>query len=53
LDNWILGFNRLLEQKYKDQSLEQMCGVYVQPCNPRWLLATKQILTALDKENIE
>jgi hypothetical protein len=52
-DNWILDFNRLLEKRYKDKTLEQMCGVYVKPCNPNWLLATKQILTALDQENIE
>lgn len=52
-DNWILDFNRLLEKRYKDKTLEQMCGVYVQPCNPNWLLATKQILTALDQGNIE
>lgn len=53
LGNWILGFNRLIERKYKDKTLEQMCGVYVQPCNPRWLMANKQILTALDKAEIE
>lgn len=52
-DNWILDFNRLLEVRYKDKTLEQMCGVYVQPCNPNWLLATKQILTALDEDKIE
>jgi hypothetical protein len=52
-DNWILDFNRLLEKRYKDRTLEQMCGVYVQPCNPNWLLATKQILSALDESHIE
>jgi hypothetical protein len=52
-DNWILDFNRLLEKRYKDKTLEQMCGVYVQPCNPNWLLATGQILTALDEAKIE
>lgn len=53
LDNWILDFNRLIEMRYKDQTLEQMCGVYVQPCTPSWLNATKQILSALDEAKIE
>lgn len=53
LDNWILDFNRLLERRYKGDTLEQMCGVYVQPCNPNWLVANKQILTALDEAGIE
>lgn len=53
LKNWILDFNRLLEKRYKGDTLEQMCGVYVQPCNPNWLLATRQILSELDEEGIE
>jgi hypothetical protein len=53
LEGWILDFNRLLEKRYKDKTLEQMCGVYVQPCNPNWLLATRQILTELDAQGIE
>lgn len=52
LNNWILDFNRLLDKRYKDKTLEQMCGVYVQPCTSNWLMATKQILTALDQQNI-
>lgn len=51
--NWILGFNRLIENRYKDKSLEQMCGVYVQPCNKNWLLATGQMLRAIDEAGIE
>jgi len=27
----------LLARRYKGQTPEQMCGVYVQPCNPDWL----------------
>ena len=50
---WVVDFNRLLDKKYKDWTLEQMCGVYVKPCNPNWLLATKQILTALDQADIK
>jgi|GEM_PF-3444485 len=52
-DEWAVDLNKLLEKRYKDKTLEQMCGVYVQPCNPNWLLATKQILTALDEQGIE
>lgn len=52
LTAWIIDFNHLLESRYKDKTLEQMCGVYVQPCNPNWLLATRQILTALDDQSI-
>lgn len=32
--NSIVG---LLSRRYKDQTPEQMCGIYVQPCNPNWL----------------
>jgi len=52
-EDWIVDFNNLLEKRYKDKTLEQMCGVYVQPCNPHWLVATKQVLSALDQANIE
>ena len=44
---WIVDFNGLLDRRYKDQTLQQMCGVYVQPCNPNWLLATQEILDQL------
>lgn len=50
---WIVDFNRLLEKRYKNKTLEQMCGVYVQPCNPNWLLATKQILSEIEEKNIQ
>lgn len=50
---WVVDFNRLLDKKYKDWTLEQMCGVYVQPCNPNWLAATKQILNELQEQGIE
>jgi hypothetical protein len=51
--NWVVDFNRLLDKKYKDQTLEQMCGVYVQPCSTNWLLATKQVLGELKDKGIE
>jgi len=50
---WVVDFNRLLDKRYNDWTLDQMCGVYVQPCNPNWLLATRQILDALKENNIE
>ncbi|MDE2312167.1 MAG: hypothetical protein KGJ93_03750 [Patescibacteria group bacterium] len=53
LENWIVDFDRLLDRRYQNMTLEQMCGVYVQPCNPHWLVATKQILNALDAARIE
>lgn len=52
-DAWVLDFNKLLDRRYKDQTLTQMCGVYVKPCNPNWLLATQQILDALNEQGIE
>lgn len=51
--NWVLDLNRLLERRYADKTLEQMCGVYVQPCNPNWLLATNQIFEQLREQNID
>jgi len=50
---WVVDFNRLLDKKYKDWTLEQMCGVYVKPCNPNWLLATQEILSDLKEQGIE
>jgi hypothetical protein len=50
---WVLDFNSLLEKKYKDWTLEQMNGVYVQPKNPNWLLATKQVLEEIQELGIE
>lgn len=51
--DWVVDFNRLLEKRYKDWTLNQMCGVYVQPCNKNWLLATQQILDKLEAREIE
>ena len=52
-DAWAVDFNRLLDKRYKDWTLKQMCGVYVKPCNPNWLLATQQVLNELQAEHIE
>ena len=51
-DSWVVDFNRLLDRRYKDWTLDQMCGVYVKPCSNNWLLATKQVLDELDKRGI-
>lgn len=50
--NWILDFNRLLDKRYNNWTLDEMCGVYVQPCTHSWLNATGQILDQLKQENI-
>lgn len=50
---WVVDFNRLLDKRYKDWTLEQMCGVYVKPCSSNWLLATSQILDELKSKGIE
>lgn len=50
---WLIDFNSLLERRYKNWTLEEMNGVYVQPKNPNWMLATKQILSALQEKGIE
>ncbi len=47
---WIVDFNKLLERRYKDWTLDDMCGVYVKPCNKNWMSATTQVLGEL-KEN--
>jgi hypothetical protein len=51
--DWVVDFNRLLDKRYKDETLQEMCGVYVKPCNPNWLLATQEILDALKAQGIE
>lgn len=53
LSNWILDFNRLLDKRYKDWTLKQMCGVYVQPCTDSWLLATGTVRQELKDWNID
>ncbi len=53
LSSWITDFDQLLDSRYKDQTLQQMCGVYVQPCNPNWLSATKQVLDDITARDIE
>lgn len=53
LGDWAVDLNRLLDKRYKGDTLEQMCGVYVQPCNANWLIATKQILTELEEQGID
>lgn len=53
LADWVKDFNRLLERKYSDWTLEEMNGVYVQPKNPNWLAATRQILEELQEQGIE
>ena len=50
---WMVDFNKLLDQRYGDWTLEQMNGVYVQPKNSNWLLATKQVLSELQERGIE
>lgn len=50
--NWMIDLNDLLERRYKDWSLQDMCGVYVQPCNPNWLKATNQVLNELNERDI-
>lgn len=51
--DWVVSFNRLLDKRYNNWTLEQMCGVYVKPCNPNWLMATKEILADLKDRGIE
>lgn len=51
-DDWVIDFNKLLERRYKDWTLEQMCGVYVKPCNQNWLYATRQVLEELKEKEI-
>lgn len=45
--NWVVDLNDLLERKYKDWTISEMCGVYVQPCNTQWPKAISQVLNEL------
>ncbi len=53
LGEWVKDFNRLIEKRYSDWTLEQMNGVYVQPKNPNWLAATRQVLEELQELGVE
>lgn len=53
IEDWMKDFNSLLDRRYKDWTLEKMCGVYVQPCNPNWLKATRQVFGELAERGIE
>ncbi len=46
-EEWIVDFNRLIDKRYNQWTLDEMCGVYVKPCTNNWLNATKQILEEL------
>ncbi len=48
---WVIDFNKLLERRYKNSSLDDMCGVYVKPCNPNWLMATRSVLEEIKEIN--
>lgn len=50
---YLQDLDKLLERRYKDWSLQKMCGVYVQPCNENWLRATGQILSEITERKIE
>lgn len=45
---WIVDLNKLLERRYKDQTFEQMCGVYKKPCTKQWLDATESVARTLE-----
>jgi hypothetical protein len=51
--DWVVSFNRLLDKRYNNWTLDQMCGVYVKPCNPHWLMATKEISADLEDRGIQ
>ncbi|MFA5990865.1 MAG: hypothetical protein WC794_01295 [Candidatus Doudnabacteria bacterium] len=53
LGDWVKDFNKLLERRYSDWTLEEMNGVYVQPKNPNWMQATRQVLEDLQELGIE
>lgn len=53
VSEWVIALNVLLEKRYRDKTVGEMCGVYVQPCNPNWLLATNQIFDELQQRHIE
>ena len=36
-ENGITSIAALLSRRYKDQTPEEMCGIYVVPCNENWL----------------
>lgn len=45
--NWAIDLDDLLERRYKDWTISEMCGVYVQPCNENWPKAVNKVLNQL------
>jgi len=43
-ENGVESSAALLHRRYKDQTPEEMCGIYVQPCNPHWLRTINSFL---------
>ncbi len=51
--DWAKDLDKLLERRYKNWTLEEMNGVYVQPGSKNWILAARQILEEMQERGIE
>ena len=49
---WIVDFDNLLEESYKNLAPEQFIGLYVQPGSPNWLFGVKQVLQELEEMGV-
>lgn len=48
-ENGVESIAGLLGRRYKGQTPEEMCGVYVQPCNQNWLRTIKKFTDATNE----
>lgn len=51
IPDWMVDFQSLIDKRYKNQSLNQMDGIYVQPRSASWLKASTSVYD--DLTNIE
>lgn len=50
---WVKDFDNLLEKRYKNLTVDQFRGYYVQPGSQNWVDGVKQILAELKTNNLE
>jgi hypothetical protein len=49
---WVVDFDKLLEDHYKGLAPEKFIGLYVQPGSPNWIYGVKQILSEFKQQGI-
>ncbi|MEO8065921.1 MAG: hypothetical protein ABI643_03680 [Candidatus Doudnabacteria bacterium] len=49
---WVLDFDKLLEDHYKGLAPEKFIGLYVQPGSPNWIYGVRKVLDEIKEQGI-